>query len=188
MKKRNNFKDYESFENIEVKGVKILNCINPNESNIKDRKFNAVCLCGEARTVRQYDIAHRQKLRCKNCGWKSCGQYNRKEDAGLNKVYREYKKSAERRNYFFELDKEFFRKLTSSNCIYCNSEPKSKAFKIETRTQYIYNGIDRVDCNIGYIETNCVPCCQTCNFAKSTMGLDEFKTWIKKIYNNLFGV
>ena len=46
---------------------------------------------------------------------------------------------------------------------------------------YIYNGIDRVDSNIGYIFENCVPCCKLCNMAKKEYPVEEFKEWIAKL-------
>ena len=44
----------------------------------------------------------------------------------------------------------------------------------------------RVDSQIGYLENNVVPACQNCNYAKRSMGYEEFKEWVKQIYNNLF--
>lgn len=116
------YENYKQFEFVEMKGVKILDCINP-ESPPFHRKFNAICLCGEPRIVLQKNIIYRNKLRCKKCGWKSCGQYNRKEDAGLNSVILSYKKSAEKRGIRFNISKEDFRKLSSQNCYYCDSPP-----------------------------------------------------------------
>ena len=43
-----------------------------------------------------------------------------------------------------------------------------------------YNGIDRIDNNIGYTIDNSVSCCKYCNFAKNDFLLDEFLLWIKR--------
>lgn len=89
------------------------------------------------------------------------------------------KKSAERRLYF-DLDFLLFKKLTFSNCFYCGEAPsnytKFYGFK--------YSGIDRVDNNYGYIETNCVPCCKHCNWMKSSMSGYDFINRVRKIYKN----
>ena len=42
------------------------------------------------------------------------------------------------------------------------------------------NGIDRVNNDLGYIESNIKPCCYTCNIMKSSMSYDNF---IKKLYS-----
>lgn len=33
---------------------------------------------------------------------------------------------------------------------------------------------------------NCVPCCAKCNYAKHTMTIEEYKKFIKQVYNYLF--
>lgn len=48
---------------------------------------------------------------------------------------------------------------------------------------FVYNGIDRVDNSVGYVLSNCVPCCSTCNRMKGTMSSEEFKEKIKLIYS-----
>jgi hypothetical protein len=49
---------------------------------------------------------------------------------------------------------------------------------------FVYNGIDRIDSSIGYVEGNIVPCCKACNMAKNTMGQDEFMLWVERVYNH----
>lgn len=43
------------------------------------------------------------------------------------------------------------------------------------------NGIDRVNNDLGYINNNVVSCCKTCNLAKSSLTLIEFKNWINNL-------
>lgn len=186
MKKRLKI-DYKELENTTVKGVKILNCINPDEIHNDKKRLNAICLCGKERTVRLYDIFYRKKLRCKECGWKSCGQYKLNNEAGLNKVFLVYKSGAKKRDIHFELDKQTFKELTTKNCTYCGSEPRLMAFynkPLDYHAQYTYNGIDRVNSDLGYTVDNCVTCCQTCNISKSIMTVEQFRNWITKIYNH----
>ncbi len=183
MSKRRSFVDYKQFENIKVKNVTILKCLNPEVTVSKNRKFSALCDCGEKRIVRQYDIIHRQKLQCKKCGWKQLGEKKRKPDAGLNALILDYKKRCERDGLIFDLNNELFRKLTSSNCHYCNKKPSNRVFKDQDhRSQYIFNGIDRVDNKIGYTGNNCVPCCKNCNFAKGKLSYSEFRQFIRSVY------
>lgn len=46
-------------------------------------------------------------------------------------------------------------------------------------------GIDRKDNIRGYVFQNCLPCCKRCNFAKHTMGYNEFKQWVSRVHKNL---
>ena len=88
---------------------------------------------------------------------------------------------------FFYNSKEKFKKLTSSNCNYCGESP-SKIKKTDCGGEYKYNGLDRLNSNIGYIESNVVSCCWKCNASKTNMTVNEFKNWIKQVYNYFIGV
>lgn len=48
-------------------------------------------------------------------------------------------------------------------------------------SEYIYNGIDRVDNAVGYILENCIPCCEFCNKAKGTKTYFDFLDWICRL-------
>lgn len=41
--------------------------------------------------------------------------------------------------------------------------------------------IGRVDSKIGYIETNVVSCCRSCNSAKGDLLLSDFENWINNL-------
>jgi len=43
---------------------------------------------------------------------------------------------------------------------------------------YVYNGIDRKENGIGYIESNAVTCCKVCNWAKGKMSYGDFMLWV----------
>ncbi len=107
-------------------------------------------------------------------------------EACFNSLYINYKTSAKQRNLSFNLEKNDFRKLTKSNCYYCGVEPKQIKKAKNTNGDYLYNGIDRINNNVGYIIENCVSCCGRCNEAKMTQTQENFINWIEKAYNNLF--
>ena len=83
----------------------------------------------------------------------------------------------------FLLSKEDFKKLTSSVCFYCNKKPSKSFSKDYDRYNgsYKYNGIDRFNNDIGYILSNCVPCCKYCNYAKRNTDIKTFLDWIYRI-------
>ena len=78
-------------------------------------------------------------------------------------------------------------KLVKSNCHYCNEGFSNTMNYNQTNFKYTfhYNGIDRIDSSIGYINGNVVPCCKTCNVSKMDMNYNDFLTHIEKIYKNL---
>ena len=53
--------------------------------------------------------------------------------------------------------------------------------KDATNGHIMYNGIDRKDNNIGYIVSNCLPCCSWCNKAKLTNKYEDFLNYIERV-------
>ncbi len=119
-------------------------------------------------------------------------------ESGMNGLIAAYKAGAIARKLDFLLTSEEFRQITSMNCHYCGQLPtqispvrgrKMTKEGIENSI-YLYNGIDRVNNNIGYIFNNCVPCCKICNYAKRKMTEEEFIQWayrLVKFQNNKQG-
>lgn len=138
------------------------------------------CKCGKEAIKRKDQVLNGKFKHCGNhTGNKN---HRRKEngEAAFNTLYRTYKYHAKLRKLSFDLTREKFKELTSSNCYYCNIKP-SREQKSRT-TVYICNGIDRVDNHKGYEVNNCVPCCRRCNSIK--MGIS--KDMIEKIYKFIF--
>ncbi len=117
-----------------------------------------------------------------NCGCES----NRPGDpnAGFKRLFNDYKASAKKRNHEFKLTKEQFKKFIDDNCYYCKKSPQVRYDK-QVACQFLANGIDRVDNNIGYIFENCVTACKFCNLAKKNMTMEDFKKQILDLYNTL---
>lgn len=107
--------------------------------------------------------------------------------ANMHGVMRRYKRQAGQRGYSFDLTDEQFFKITKQNCYYCGAKPNNTIHKKTHNGAYTYNGIDRIDNTKGYIMDNVVPCCHPCNQAKSKRTLQEFKVWVKNVYNNMYG-
>ncbi len=101
-----------------------------------------------------------------------------------NRLYDSYKRGAEKRNYIFEISKEEFIKLASDNCHYCNRLPEQKSYNKPKTDYIIYNGLDRVDNNLGYTLDNTVTCCMHCNRAKMCLSKKQFLQLIFDIYKN----
>ncbi len=70
-----------------------------------------------------------------------------------------------------------FLKLIESSCYYCYNVCSNL---LNVRNKYImpYNGIDRINNNLGYSKDNVVSCCKICNRAKDKMSQDDFYRWL----------
>ena len=96
--------------------------------------------------------------------------------AAFQALYAIYKSNAARRGLCFELTKAEFRNLTGQNCHYCGAPPVPNSY--HGNGKYSYNGIDRVNNEIGYVHENCKPACQFCNRVKSNLSVSAFKEWV----------
>lgn len=142
------------------------------------------CECGTEKIVREYSLLNGMS--------KSCGCFSKETNAktalegntaSINRVYGWYKRHCSDQNRIFELTREEFIRLTSSDCHYCGNTP-SNICNLGKNGSYTYNGIDRVDNTKGYTLNNCVPCCETCNRAKLKMTTGEFLNWINRVYSH----
>lgn len=155
------------------------------------------CVCGKEHLARP-DALKRGKTT--SCGCE--GMKRRKEAlkklrkepgaAAKNLLYAKYKSSAKKRGREFSLTKEEFHRLTCLNCHYCGSPPSNhyRDWQKEADAEWaekgaiLYNGIDRVNNDRGYVCDNVVPCCFVCNRAKHTMSEEEFRAWIARLVNH----
>ncbi len=152
----------------------------------KDKNNNALwvcrCDCGGEKIVPRSSL--------KNGGTKSCGclftfDWTRKEKgyAASLQAYFNVKSRANSRKLEFDLSFEEFLELAKLNCIYCGTEPSNISKAPNNNGDFLYQGIDRIDNNKGYVLENCAPCCRACNIAKNSRSVQEFKEWIKAVYS-----
>ena len=103
-----------------------------------------------------------------------------------NQLFNKYKRDSIRRDIDFNLTKPQFFRITQKNCYYCNRSPKAVFKRKDRNSFYTYNGIDRLNNNIGYTLKNSVPCCKRCNFAKCRLTEQEFLDMVGEVYWNHF--
>ncbi len=164
----------------------------------KDKRFGWLlqCDCGNTAKADYWTLKSGHTRSC-GCQWKElmrkrCRERRSKRpkgQAGFEALYKRYKKRAKERNLNFLLTQKQFRNLTQQNCWYCGILPQQyicAGVDSETHGDYIYNGIDRLDNNIGYTLKNCVSCCGHCNYAKADMTTAKFLIWVKCVYKNHF--
>ena len=88
--------------------------------------------------------------------------------------YNTYKYNAKIRGLIFDINEEFFDNITSSVCYLCGENPINGNC-----------GIDRYDNELGYTESNCRPCCHTCNFMKWCSSFESFIDRCRMIISNI---
>lgn len=114
-------------------------------------------------------------------------------EGGLSRVIISYKANARKRNIEWYLSREEVRTLTSQNCYYCNSKPNLVSRTSKTnmtieglkRSEYLWNGLDRINNSLGYTMENTRPCCQICNWMKSDMAELDFLNHLNNVTNHL---
>lgn len=152
----------------------------------KIRQIRWVCKCDCGNN----HITTTTMLRAGNI--KSCGCYRNEcrklpgDGGSFNEWFNAYRYNSNyhSRKKEFSLSKREFRLITSKNCQYCGSEPKpyyAKHRAVISPVPYLCNGIDRVNNDIGYTLSNCVPCCSMCNYMKRGLSSSEFINHVHRI-------
>jgi len=83
-----------------------------------------------------------------------------------------YKSGAKKRNIDFLLSKAQFEEFWQQSCSYCGSTINTV-------------GIDRIDSSKPYSQSNCTPCCTTCNSMKNDKSEKDFKRQISLVYRSV---
>jgi len=106
------------------------------------------------------------------------------QKTAMDVVYNEYGYKSKYKNIIFDLTKNDFCKITKQNCYYCGEIPsRERIYKTKRiNDSFVYNGIDRIDSDFGYIEGNMVPCCTDCNYMKNNLSLEDFLNWVYRVY------
>jgi len=137
------------------------------ESKGRHKFYKCRCDCGLLFDLRGSYLFNRKTLKCKFCKGKI-----QEGLSAFRRIYRQYRHQAIMRNFVWELTENEFRETTSSNCYYTGLPP-SNICKTQGG-QYVYNGIDRLDNNVGYTVNNCVPCNGRINQMKSDLSYSQF--------------
>lgn len=164
--------------------------VGPSRSNNGRIEWKCLCDCGTKRFVQASNLTGGASQSC------GCLDYDRKtmrrllpHEPALRALLGAYQYRARRKGYVWELDEAAFTTLTSGSCFWCGEPPCQKR-TARTRgptgwiSEYIYNGIDRMDNEKGYTLQNSVSCCKRCNVAKGPQPAGEFLVLVGKIARN----
>jgi hypothetical protein len=146
------------------------------------------CDCGTEKTIRAASLKAGESL---SCGCLRNERYlaSRKQrqesavpgEAACLHLMQSYKSGARRRGLGFTLSFEETRHLFQSACSYCGDPPSLIQKGRPGYGDFVYNGIDRIDSQQGYVPGNVVSSCQICNFAKGTKTDLEFRTYLRRV-------
>jgi len=147
------------------------------------------CECGKGKIIFGKNLRHNHTKSCGCLRDENVGNRRRLRSglASMRGLINSYKSGSRRRKIKYELTEKQFAEITQKDCYYCGAKPSGIAKYPEVNGAYIYNGIDRIDNNKGYVMGNVVPCCKICNRAKNISTTKEYKDWIKNSYNKIFG-
>ena len=136
------------------------------------------CVCNNCGTVCYVSSSDLKRGRTNYCP--KCNQ-EKSEISILKVLYKNYRLGAKKRNIEFELSLDEFKKIINMPCNYCNISPKQILHKKDMKYDLKYNGIDRVNNDLGYTVNNCVAACKFCNLAKRNFKREDFIDWIGRI-------
>lgn len=165
------------------------------ERKKRRRMYICLCECGGLTHARSFALRHKIAYSC-GCYVKEL-QAARMSKSGydylIRSILRNYRYSALRRGYEFTLTYGQFAQIVQSDCYFCGAKPHTqlkdymRRLKTKDVSAFRYNGIDRLDNTRGYVLDNCVPACDICNNAKSTLSYETFVDWVRRVYEHLEG-
>lgn len=121
--------------------------------------------CGEEKPLEEYHKNATKKYGLQNNCKVCCHGYLQQPKS----KFFEYRRSAKRRGYKFDLTLGEFNWFFHEPCYYCGKE--------------VAKGLDRMDNDKGYELGNIAPCCGTCNRMKSTQNNDEYIEMCRLVAN-----
>lgn len=177
---------------IETKWIFVKNLPTKIYGKVHRRVILVKCICGKHKKLQLNNVRSGNSLCCGYYPCKIPHNYQlRSEKTSYNSLIYAYKIGAKKRNLDYKITDDEFVMLSKMNCYYCGELP-SQVYKITDKNKkiragipIIYNGIDRVNNNKGYILNNVVPCCGTCNMMKHAHDKNTFIKKIKSIYEFL---
>jgi len=146
------------------------------------------CVCGVEKVLLGKELNRRRTKSCgclrKDLARQMCFAHRLPQgQASKNLVLGFYKNNAKKRGRAWSLSDEEFFTLTQQRCFYCGVKPILEYHGHNTFGSYTYNGLDRKNNEEGYTQSNCVPCCKECNYAKASRTYEEFTQWLLRIRN-----
>ena len=147
-----------------------------------ETSWHCLCDCGAEFVCSTKQIQKGTRRSC-GCMSRKGGRFDPMDDkeAVIQTRYTRHLQNSRRRDIESALTLSQFADLVSSPCYYCG-EPPTRMVKTNNHLAPV-NGIDRQNSHLGYVMSNCVPCCLRCNGAKGELTTDQFYAWIQRLTN-----
>jgi hypothetical protein len=171
---------------IDMSGKRIgkLHCLRKSDKKLYGSNqaiWECKCDCGNEILVPGQALRKDTTRSCRDCYTSG----SRVIGTTRNTLYLQCRQGANDRGYDFSITREEFAGIISKDCRYCGIKPF--ATRGPEWDRVVYNGVDREDNTRGYVLDNCVPCCKVCNVAKRSLTVEEFLTWVRRIYEHNYG-
>lgn len=157
------------------------------ESRHGYRVWKCRCECGTERDMSSQVLLKAAKgVRggVKSCGCLKKGRPVTSGNPILNALLASRRGAAKARGYEWGLTRAEAFALFKGDCAYCGAPPL-QVYRNTTspaNDAELYNGIDRVRNDAGYVAGNCVSCCGACNISKATRSVEEFRAWAQRLH------
>lgn len=137
---------------------------NPDKVEMKTKKYRAKRVAKDIDGYLQHNANVMKNWRDRNP--EKMEEANRKRRESVEAHYKIYQRSARTKKLEFAFKEPEFQELVVKPCYYCGAT-EEKGF----------NGIDRMNQSSGYTHSNCVSCCEMCNWMKGSL---DSATFIKR--------
>lgn len=148
-------------------------------SHYKIALWNCLCDCGKTVVIMASNLTRGNSTSC------GCSRLlDMQGEGNKRQIIRRYRRTSEKAGRPWLLSDSDAVELFKSNCHYCGTPPSCKR-DVSGPIAYWFNGIDRIDNRLGYIQGNVVACCKDCNFAKGSRSYDSFIEWARRLGRHL---
>jgi hypothetical protein len=148
-------------------------------------RWQCLCICGQIEYYYAYNL--------KEGGVKSCGcMIHNRESTRLYNPYAANAMNAYRGYKDGDILLKHFVLLSQLNCFYCGKAPENVENKDKERLsfsaekqqvyRFVYSGLDKINQAGKHNLDNIVPCCKLHNRMKWIRNMDQFRSWIIRVY------
>ena len=149
------------------------------------RMVVARCDCGTEKEMQLGNLRAGNSTTCGRCPDRGESSRFPPGVVGRNLTFAAYRRRAHKFEVPFDITVDDFEQISGLPCAYCGAEPGNRLSDRNGEGKFTYNGLDRVEPKLGYTLTNIVPACIVCNRAKSDQTLEEFRSWVERVFSRL---
>lgn len=146
--------------------------------------WTAVCDCGNKKEVCAREVRAGRVKTCGNCEYHRrltlTKQRVREQREWLRYLYSKQVRESVRRGVPWELSIEQYNDLITKSCATCGTPPANRVQHSRRR----YTPVSRIDYDLGYTVTNCLPGCLECIRIRGQYNLIDFLDYVSKMLSH----